>query len=364
VSGDQIYLDNSGIRDVSFILRNLFKGGSLAASEILKEAGNLLPQYRSHLHAGSRAISTKGATFSEAINGLFPESTMVVIRAGEESGSLGKVFDRIWKTAKDQEEINKLLSKLIMPVSMIGVGLVISFAFMTFLVPHIYTSFSNAASAGYEPNLMIKAGLATNAFIMSNLELSIGSIVAFLVMLVALSKNPVVVESVSQAIVRLIIHLGPLGRAYSNLKFGILAQYIQIVSAAGLDADKRIDLVINVLPVPLQPALKAFRGDMFAKGIGASASADGRAKNDPRLSEIFWPPYIRLAFSQANEGDWEGPMEEFGGIMIEDGKESFAKQIEVLKFAAIVLVGIFVMIPVALLYGAIGEVLAQRMNAL
>lgn len=355
---------NADLRDVSFIFRNLFKAGSLPASEILLQVGNMLPKYKSILHAGSKQISSKGWSLSQALGGLFPPETMPAIKAGEESGRLAQVFEQIWKTAKTQEEINKVLRGLIMPVALFGVGIIVALGFYLFLVPSQYANLAKGAPPSYVPPAAITLSLDLNHWIMGNLEASIGITLAAIAGFAMLLSRESVQKAATDALVRVLIRFKALGESYAHLKFGIMAQYLQIVSLAGLDADKRIDLVLDVLPEPLRPALLRFRSEMIIQGLAAASTPDGKPEDDPRHSTIFWPVYVRLAFRQAEEGAWDEPMREFGEVMLEDGKETITRHIKTLQMIAMALVGVLVVMPVSLLYGTLGEVLAMRMRSL
>ncbi len=355
---------NAGLRDIAFVLRNLFRVGSLSAADILKESGNMMPEFRAQLHAGSRQISNSGWSFSEAVKSIFPENTMAAIRAGEESGSLEAVFDQIWRSATTQDEINKVLRGLLMPVILIFVGILISLGFFLVLIPFVYEKLSQGAPKDFVPSPAITMAMDSHAWIVANPEIamfSVGGVVGLIALWLSRESARVAVVDL---IVRNMIKVKPVGIAYSHLKFGIMAQYLQIVSMAGLNADRRLDLVIDVLPEPLRHGMRAFRAEVFKKGLSAAASAEGRQEDDPRTDDIQWPPYIRLAFAQCNEGDWEVPMREFGNVLIEDGKEKMKRQIAVLQNLSFAIVGLLVVVPVGLLYTTMGQVLTMRMQML
>lgn len=356
--------NNRDLRDVSFVFRNLYKTGSLSASEILYQTGTMMPKYRNVLHAGAKQISTKGWSLSKSLEQLFPPQAMPAIRAGEESGRLTQVFEQIWTTAKTQEEINKVIRGLAMPAILIVVGFLVSLGFTLFIVPNLYRQLARGMPLDYEPNAAIQFSLLANDFFVANWHLVILGVVVTLVALIGYCSRPEVKSYLKDLLVRVIVSIKPIGLAYSNLQFGVMAQYLQIVSLAGLDADRRIDLVIDVLPVPLRKAIVLFRSEMLLKGITAASQAAVQNPDDPRHSPIQWPHYLRLAFSQADEGNWEGPMREFGDVMLDDGKENLKTQIGSLQILSIVIMGVFIIIPIGLLYSTLGEVLMIRMRAL
>tara|TARA_R110001592_G_scaffold33503_20_gene116028 strand:+ start:1170 stop:2267 length:1098 start_codon:yes stop_codon:yes gene_type:complete len=352
------------LRDVSFVLRNLFGTGSMVASEVMRNAGLLLPKYKKVFDNASKEISLRGTPISIAVEPLFDNATMAVIKAGEHSGSLDIVFDQIWKAAKVQTEINKTLKKLISPLIVGVLGVIVSFLFITFLIPYIYASLSSGAPAGFEPSILIKSAVWLNSAIMGNYELSIVCLMIVVSVVGFLFTQARFVNWLTSSLVGLMLKFEFIGVAYANLKFGILTQYIQIVSTAGIDAERRIDLVIDSLPVPLRPALQAFRNDMITRGIPFAASADGKPEQDPRHSIVMWPRYVRLAFAQANEGDWIEPMKEFGNVMIEDGREAIELRIGIIQNMTLAFVGILITIPMGSLYVAMGQIMQMRMQGL
>lgn len=355
---------NTELRDVSFVLRNLFRVGSLSAADILKEAGNMMPKYRAQLHAGSSQISNSGWAFSDAVKSIFPSNTMSAIKAGEESGKLESIFDQIWKSAKTQDEINKVLRGLLMPAVLIIAGVVISVGFFLVLIPLVYAQLAQGAPKDFVPNIMIAKSVEAHNWVVANPEITLFTTIGVLGGLVLWLSRASTRDALVNFIVENMIKFKPVGIAYSYLKFGIMAQYLQIVSMAGLNADRRIDLVIDVLPEPLRHGIRAFRAEVFTAGLAPAASAENRSEDDPRTSETQWPSYIRLAFAQCAEGNWEIPMREFGSVLIEDGTERMKRQIAVLQNISFAVVGLLVVIPLGLLYTTMGEVLTMRMQML
>lgn len=355
---------NTELRDVAFVLRNLFRVGSLSAADILKEAGNLMPKYRSQLHAGSTQISNSGWAFSDAVKTIFPSNTMAAIKAGEESGKLESIFDQIWRSAKTQDEINKVLRGLMMPAILILIGVLISVGFFLVLIPLVYAQLAQGAPKEFVPNIMIAKSVDAHNWVVANPELTLFVVIGFFGGLVLWLSRPSTREAIVNFTVKNMIKFKPVGIAYSYLKFGIMAQYLQIVSMAGLNADRRIDLVIDVLPEPLRDGIRAFRAEVFTSGLAQAASNENRTELDPRTSETQWPSYIRLAFSQCAEGNWEVPMREFGSVLIEDGTERMKRQISVLQNISFAIVGLLVVLPLGLLYTTMGEVLTMRMQML
>jgi hypothetical protein len=144
-----------------------------------------------------------------------------------------------------------------------------------------------------------------------------------------------------------------------------MARYLEIVSMAGLDMTDRIKLVIGLIPEPLRPGLLAFQKEMLVKGLKDAARAEGRAEGDPRKSIVMWPPYLRLAFSQAHDtGEMDEAMHEYGITMIMDGKERLENYIILLNRLMLFLGGMAVTIPMGTIYTVMGQIMSLRMQSL
>ncbi len=363
--GMPLITNNKQLRDVSFTLRNLFSSKFLDTSQILIEAGKMDAHYRSAFYAGAKQISTNGWSFTQAVSSIFPERELKAITAGEESGKLFEVFDQIWKAAKVQEEINKVMRGLNAPIGLLIFGIVVCLGFFLFLVPNMYRSLAGQVGPDYKPSAPVQAAISSQEWLLNNYEIvSIVTIGIIFAIVAALSKREVR-ERLSDWILMQVIKIQPVGIAYSSLKFGILAKYLEIVSAAGLEMEVRMALVVDLLPRPMRGAMNAFRAELVVKGLQEASRAEGRSDDDPRSSPVLWPPYIRLAIFQAHEtGVMEEPMREYGLVMIEDGKEKLQQQITILLQLSMVLVGFLITIPIALMYGTMGEVLTMRMRQL
>lgn len=354
---------NRQLRDVAFTFRNLFKSGHLSAAEILREAGTAHPEHRAVMHAGAKKILEKGWSFPAAVSGLFPKNVMPAVNAGSESGNLSQVFDQIWQAAKAQEEINGVIRQLTMPLAILVVGIIIGLAFYLGLVPFVYKSLATSAPPGYEPGMIVDSAVAISDWFASNSLLALvgaaGLVTGCAFFLLDQSNR----LKVSAAFVRLLTRFDGVGSAYANLRFGLMARYLEIVSMAGLDIERCLRLVVDTVPDPLRPAFTLFQKDVVLKGMKEAARSEGRPEGDPRASTVMWPPYLRLAFTQADDtGNLDEAMREYGSTMIFDGKERLQHYIVSLNRFTLVLVGVVILVPMGTMYTVLGEIMTMRLQ--
>lgn len=354
---------NRQLRDMSFAFRNLMGSGRLHSPDVLAEVANMAPEFKPLLLAGAERIKNRGESFAEAVSGLFPPAELAAIRAGEHSGKIPTVFDQIWRAAKVQGDINKALKGLITPFVIIVLSLVVSLGFYLFLIPTLAASLQSSSrrpSGG-----VIQGAIASQRWLVENWLTVSGLATLALFVVAAYFSRPHARDVFVDRLIALAIKFRPFGYAYSSLKFGLVAKYLQIVTDAGVSIDVRMRLVNEMLPVPLRSAMLKFRAEMEASGISAAASVEGRSPNDPRLDTVLWPVYFRIAFSQGAEtGDIAEPMGEYGEVMIEDGKERTQLLVKLMTNLALAVAGLLIMIPISLLYSSMGEMLMERFRAM
>lgn len=354
---------NRQLRDLSFAFRNLMWSGRLPSSQVLAEVANMIPEFKGLLLAGSERIKSRGESFAEAVGEIFPPAELAAIRAGEHAGGIPKVFDQIWRASKIKGEINKAMKGLITPAVIIALSLLVSLGFFLFLIPTLVANLQS--SSNNSPGGLIQSATSSQRWLVEHwlLVSAIGTASAFAI--AAYFSRPQARDSFVNGFLSLAIKFKPFGFAYSNLKFGLVAKYLQIVTEAGVSIDVRMRLVNEMLPIPLRPAMLQFRVEMEAHGINAAASIERRAATDPRLNPVLWPTYFRIALTQGSEtGDIAEPMAEYGEVMIEDGKERTHLLVKTLTNLSLVVAGILILLPVTLMYSSMGEMLMARFRAM
>lgn len=362
-SGVAAIRTNRQLRDMSFAFRNLMWSGRLPSSQVLAEVANMSQEFRDLLLAGAERIKSRGDSFADAVSSLFPPAELAAIRAGEHAGRIPSVFDQIWRACKVQAEINKATRALTMPFVIIVLGLLVSLGFYLFLIPTLVRTLST--SSNVPVGGLVQGALSSQAWLIEHWVL-VGAASTFTTFAISIYfSRPEARDSFISGLLAIAIKFKPFGYAYSNLKFGLVAKYLQIVSEAGVDIDMRMRLVNEMLPLPLRPGMLQFRVEMEAHGVAAAASIERRAANDPRLDPIYWPIYFRIALIQGSEtGDLAEPMSEYGDVMIEDGKERTELLVKTLTNVALIVAGLLIMIPVTLMYSSMGEMLMARFRAM
>jgi general secretion pathway protein F len=235
----------------------------------------LVAHLRSEVNAGSPFARALGSAPRE-----FDEVYRAVVAAGEQSGALGTVLERL---ADDLEERQSLQAKLIgatlYPAIVSLIAIVIVIFLVTYVVPQVASVFTNSKRA--LPALTV-AMLAISAFIRNYGWLLLLGIVAGVVTLRLMLRNEVFREQFDASWLTLPL-IGKLSRGYNSARFsGTLA----MLAGAGVPILKALQAAAETL------SNRAMRADAMDALVqvreGAPlASALAGKKRFPGLLSMF-----------------------------------------------------------------------------
>jgi len=130
--------------------------------------------------AGVRSQITEGASLTEALGqfpGTFPELYRVMVEAGEASGRLEEVLDRLADYTEQRQAMRQKLGvAMIYPILVTLVALAVVIALLTYVVPEVVRVFE---STGQDLPLLTRGLIATSDFLRAN-GLALGAGVAAL----------------------------------------------------------------------------------------------------------------------------------------------------------------------------------------
>lgn len=122
-----------------------------AGFPLVSALDTLLPQSRSHtfnrILAQVKDSVVAGSSFAAALGrypGTFSPLYINMVRAGETSGTLEIVLDRLAEIAEKQQELkNRIRSAMTYPLLMLAVGVLVLFFLLTYIVPSITAIFTD-----------------------------------------------------------------------------------------------------------------------------------------------------------------------------------------------------------------------------
>lgn len=235
----------------------------------------LVAHLKSEVNAGSsfaRALTTAPREFDEVFR--------AVVAAGEQSGALGPVLERLADDLEQRQALRaKLMGAMLYPAIVMTVAVVIVIALMTWVVPQVATAFSSSKRA---LPLLTVAMLAASSFVRQwgwVLALAAaGAAVGF-----GLARRNEAFRTRSDAAFLNLPLLGRLARTYNAARFG---NTLALLAAAGVPILKALQAAAETI------ANRAMRADALDALVqvreGAPlASALAAKKRFPALLSMF-----------------------------------------------------------------------------
>ncbi len=236
-----------------------------------------------HLLATLRAEVNGGSTFAKALEQhphQFSSIFIAVIGAGEQSGNLGLVLERLADDLEEQQALKaKLIGAALYPAIVSLVAIVIVLFLVTYVVPQVAHVFAGSKHA---LPLLTVIMISTSSFVRSYGWLILVAIVLIAVgARLALSK-PLIREKFDAAWLNLPI-LGKLSRSYNTARF---ASTLAMLAAAGVPILKALQAAADTL------SNRAMRNDaldalVLVREGAPLASALAQKKRFPGLLAMF-----------------------------------------------------------------------------
>jgi type II secretory pathway component PulF len=291
-----------------------------------------------------------GHPLSQALNGLWPESLVAAVRAGEESGRLPEVFERISHTLALQARVRAVMRGLLYPFGIALSGLVIFFGFLVFVIPQLGQALgpdksslvfwlSDQAVYVYKHHLFVVLAVVA------------GAAAAAYVWLSDAERRAALID------VALAVPL--LGAPLRDLHFGLWANYLAVLAGSGLPVQASLRASAAVLPRSLRAGVQKMADELSVRSIADAADPEKQSADDPRQQ---WPYYISAAFMVSNEtGRVDKEMLRVASPLTAEGFARVAAVMKTVNVAALGLAGLLLVSPLAAYYTELGRMLQRAM---
>jgi len=236
-----------------------------------------------HLVAALRAEVNAGSSFAKALARFpreFSDIYIAVVGAGEQSGHLGMVLERLADDLEERQALNaKLLAATLYPAIVTVAALAIVLLLMTYVVPQVANVFAGTKRA---LPLLTVIMLGMSAFVRSwGLVMLAALALAFAGLRLAL-RNPPFRERFDAGWLKLPL-IGRLARGYNAARF---AGTLAMLAGAGVPILKALQAAAETL------GNRAMRGDaldalVLVREGAPLASAIGQKKRFPGLLSMF-----------------------------------------------------------------------------
>jgi general secretion pathway protein F len=236
-----------------------------------------------NLVAALRAEVNAGSTFAKALARFpreFPEIFIAVVGAGEQSGNLGLVLERLADDLEERQALNaRLLGAALYPAIVTVVAIVIVLFLVSYVVPQVANVFAGTKRA--LPFLTV-AMLAVGNFVRSWGWVMLGAVAAALIALRLALRNEATRESFDAGWLRLPV-LGRLARGYNAARF---ASTLAMLASAGVPILRALQAAAETLN---NRAMRADAMDalVLVREGAPLASAMAQKKRFPGLLPMF-----------------------------------------------------------------------------
>lgn len=292
-----------------------------------------------------------GRPLSAFLEAQWPEAFLSALKAGEESGTITAVLERVEKIIELQLEMRKLMSGLLYPVGFGLLGLAVFIFFMVQVIPSLSTSLG-VGQRGFIFVLSAWMSAVVEQHWMALLAGLVGSIVA--------AGYWLSVPDNRQKIVNLVLNIPVIGDALKYILFGVWANYMALIATTGIPVTDGLLMTSKTLPTALRDGLERLSVEAVSRGLGDASDPEKQAPGDSRRA---WPFYVSNAFLIAEEtGDLAVALERAAKGMLKDGQARLKIALAVANVGALFMAAIFIVGPVAAYYMQLGIALSDAMK--
>lgn len=272
---------------------------------------------------------SSGASLNKALDDfghIFPEFYIQMVRAGEESGTLDKVLERLAEFLEKREEIgSRVRSAMIYPLIMIGVSVIVLSFLFTFVIPRIVKIFNDTkAVLPFLTRVMIFVSETFISYWWLLLILLIG--ISFTIRWLMKRKRPL--------IDRLILMLP--GNILKSLYYSRFARIMSFLIDGGLPLLRALEISSSVTGNSHLASLIRAAMRRVAEGQGLSSSLEG-----------FSPFFIQLIATGERSGRLGEAFSSAANTYEEEFTRAINRMVSILEPAIILTMGIIVGLIVA-----------------
>lgn len=331
------FKDNE-IRVAARLIGSLTRAG-LAQDTICERMAEMQPKKKSFWLEVSEQAAL-GIPFSQFMEGSWPGAYIQAVKAGENSGSLANVLKEINQTIVRKQEVMKVLFDALKPLAFLGGGIGVLIFFLISVIPSL------PVPKGIDPSLIRVMSNAVMDMLASDTKyIVIGAIAATGFGLYTLFKNP----SFQSAVMEIMDKIPGLGRGIRSLAWSIFARYLIVLSNAGggLDVVTRLKMASEAMPKIYRSEVDLLIYDLAERnmGIADAINPDKQEEGDQRRK---WPMLFTSALMNYEvSGNMGEELEAVVDDLEEDGRESIAGPISILKLIGLIAAVSSIMFPMA-----------------
>lgn len=280
-----------------------------------------------------RTSILEGHSFAYALNKhpkIFNDMFRSTIEAGEQSGNLDKVLERLAEYVEARETMsNQINNALIYPIVLVCISLAVIIFLLAYVVPQITQVFE---SLNQELPLMTEIMIASSDFIRVYWLMLLIALVAAIVLVKTLLKNEATRYRWQLSLLKLPI----IGKLLQGINTARFSRTLGILSASGVSILKGLEIAAQV--VDLLPMRKAITESAKLVREGTSIS---RALSK---SKKFSPMALHLIASGENNGQLEQMLDRAATFQEREASTTIEKFMALLQVFLVLGMGVIVML--------------------
>ena len=331
------------INSASDHLANMFNAGTVP-DKILARMVQMQPKQSEFWRTAQNSVA-QGNRLSESLAQVWPASLVDAIRAGEVSGKIEQALTRITETTAIQLGIRTSLKRLIWPFVLILFGVAIFIFYMVAVLPNI----GRATGIQSESFMMKLSAQISQIGSEHGLFLGVVLVGGILVLCGWLRSSQAQLSILNAG-----FSVPVLKEALRDLYFGIWANYMAMMSEAGLPTEHGLKLTQALLPAPLQTSVGQFTNDLIVNHRSMTEAADPSLHTDERAT--WWPFYISQAFMMADStGRVDTALLKVAPALIKEGSQRLGQLIQACWIIATLVTALTGVAPLIAYYMELGN---------
>lgn len=236
----------------------------------------------------------EGASLAKALSlepGLFSESYVAMVAAGEASGALDTVLEKLALFLEEQRAIrSKVTASLAYPILMVVVGGGVMLFLLTFVIPRIVTIFEdNKAALPLITIALIKTSDFLRHFWWALLGLAAGAVFLY--------RRLMTTEGFRLRRDRWLLRLPVVGGLLRHLILSRFAKVLGMLLASGVPVIKALEITAQVL------VNRVYRGTLHT--IAAELAEGGNLSGALRKGTLFPPLLVQMVAAGEKGGELE-----------------------------------------------------------
>lgn len=277
-----------------------------------------------HVHTGV----VEGQRLSDAMARLgraFPPTYRAMVAAGESSGSLPQILERLADLLEKQQDVrSKITSALVYPIVLAVVAIGVIIALMTFVVPRVVDQFD--VSGQRLPELTMVMIAISDLMVEWGWAIALGVAALLLALAWALSQS-----GPRYAFDGMVLKLPIVGRMVRNVEAANLSRLLATMIASGLPVLEALQLAQQATNNRVIRSAVANMAKEVHEGAGLSSSL--------KRAGVFPPLLVNLAASGENGGRLEPMLDRAADYLEREFRTTTSVALSLLEPAIIVIMG-------------------------